>query len=160
MFHPKSFIHAIVHYKTGLTKMLAHDTTMEIPLINSMHTNTETFKFNDANFNYDKLNTRNFSKPNKSNYPLLEILKNEFKNTYFEIILVSLNDLLVKKYLENEIQYASIHILLLKLIKISFFKKYYNSKPKNIKDIKNMVNITNQYLKKYLIKHDYINKKY
>ena len=87
-------------------------------------------------------------------------LVSEFKNTYFEIILVSLNDLLVKKYLENEIQYASIHILLLKLIKISFFKKYYNSKPKNIKDIKNMVNITNQYLKKYLIKHDYINKKY
>ena len=41
---------------------------------------------------------------------------------------------------------------MLKLIKIPFFKKYYNIKPKNIKDIKNMVKITNQYLNEYIKK--------
>ena len=37
LIHPKSYIHAIVHFRTGLTKFLAHNTTMEIPIINSLY---------------------------------------------------------------------------------------------------------------------------
>ena len=29
LIHPKSYIHAIVHFKSGLIKLLAHDTTMD-----------------------------------------------------------------------------------------------------------------------------------
>ncbi len=152
LIHPKSFVHAIVHYKTGLTKFLAHNTTMQIPIINSIYSQQDTYEFDTNNFNFKNLNGKNFIKPNKLNYPLLKILKNNFKNTYFEIILVSINDFLVNKYLENKIKYYLIHQLLLKLIKIPFFKKYYNIKPKNIKDIKNMVKITNQYLNEYIKK--------
>ena len=36
LIHPKSYIHAIVHFNNGLTKFLAHDTTMEIPIANAI----------------------------------------------------------------------------------------------------------------------------
>ena len=52
IIHPKSHIHAIVHFKTGLTKFLAHETTMEIPIINSLYKNNEKFSFNTKDFNY------------------------------------------------------------------------------------------------------------
>ena len=54
LIHPKSYVHAIVHFKTGLTKFLAHDTTMLIPIINSLHLKNEKFQFNNKNFNFYK----------------------------------------------------------------------------------------------------------
>ena len=77
-----------------------------------------------------------------------------FNNTYFEVILVSVNDLLVKKYLENKISYFSVHKFMLYLIKKPFLSKFFDLKPKNIDDIKNMVSKTNQYVEKYLKYND------
>ena len=99
----------------------------------------------NSNFSYDKLNGLNFIKPNIKKFPLLKILNYEFKNSYFEIILVLINDILVKNYLANRISYISIHNKMLKLLKKPYFTKYYSSRPKNIKDIKFMVKIVNQY---------------
>ena len=67
-------------------------------------------------------------------------------SSYFETILITINDYLVYKYLDNKINYHSIHYNLLNLINNSFFKKYYKLKPKSINDIKDMIKITNQYL--------------
>ena len=39
LIHPRSYIHAIIHFKNGLIKFLAHDTTMEIPIANSLFLN-------------------------------------------------------------------------------------------------------------------------
>ena len=80
---------------------------------------------------------------------MLKILNYKFENTYLEIILVSINDNLVRNYLESKISYISIHKIMLKLLKKSYFIKYYNSKPKNIRDIKLMVVRVNQYIEKY-----------
>ena len=76
------------------------------------------------------------------------MLKNiKIKNTYFEIILVSINDELVKKYLKNQISFISLQKNILKLIKDPYFTKYYNKKPNNINDIKIMVEKVTDYLK-------------
>ena len=91
--------------------------------------------------------------PKIENFPLLKILNQKYWNSYFEIILVSLNDALVKKYLANKISYFSIHDIILGLIKKPYFTKFYKSKPKNIKEIKTMVDIVNNYLKYYLKKY-------
>ena len=72
------------------------------------------------------------------------------KASFFEIILVSLNDNLVNKYLKKEINYISIQKNLLKLIKRPFFRKFYKLKPKNIYDIKKMQDISKNYLEKNL----------
>ena len=36
LVHPKSYVHAIIKFKNGLIKIIAHDTTMEIPIFNSL----------------------------------------------------------------------------------------------------------------------------
>ena len=150
LIHPKSYIHAIVHFKTGLTKFIAHDTTMQIPILNSLHKSNETFSFNNKNFNFKILNGENFIKPDEHNFPLLRILKNNYLNSYFETILITINDELVKRYLDNKISYISIHKTLLKLIKMPYFTKYFRASPNNINDIKFMVKKTLNYLNKYL----------
>ena len=153
LVHPKSYIHAIVHFKNGLTKFLAHNTTMEIPITNAIYVNNYNY-YHKHNFDFNKLNGNNFIKPSKKNFPLLKLLNYNFNNTYFEVILVSINDLLVKKYLENKISYFSVHKFMLYLIKEPFLSKFFDLKPKNIDDIKNMVNKTNQYVEKYLKYND------
>ncbi len=145
LIHPKSYVHAIIHFKNGLTKFLAHDTTMEIPIINFLNLKNENFTYN-SKFNYSNLNGVNFIKPDVKNFPLLKIINNRFKNTYFEIILVTLNDSLVNLYLQNKISYFSIHNLLISLLKKPYFTKYYNYSPKNINEIKNMVDKVKKYI--------------
>ena len=66
-----------------------------------------------------------------------------------EIILVSLNDALVNLYLNNIISYISIHDLMIKLLKKSYFVRYYDTYPKNINDIRNMVKKVNKYIERY-----------
>ena len=149
LIHPKSYVHAIVHFKNGLTKFLTHNTTMEIPIINAIYTNNYDYR-DKHNFNHNKLNGNNFTKPSKQNFPLLKILENNFNDSYFEVILVSINDLLVKKYLENKISYISVHNYMLTLLKKPFLSKFYVLKPKTIDDIKFIVEKTNQYVEKYL----------
>ncbi len=150
LIHPKSYVHAIVHFKTGLTKFIAHDTTMQIPILNSLYKSNEKFFFNNKNFNFKILNGENFIKPDIKNFPLLKILKNKYLNTYFETILITINDELVKRYLNNKISYITIHKTLLDLIKMPYFTKYFRSSPNNINDIKIMVKKTLNYLNKYL----------
>ncbi len=154
LIHPKSYLHAIVNFKNGLTKLVAHETTMEIPIANALYSSKNNYIYKSSNFNYHKLNSLNFIKPNLKNFPLLKILNHKFKNTYFEIILVSINDMLVKNYLLNKISYISIHNKMLELLNKPYFIKYYSSKPKNIKDIKSMVEIVNQYIIKNLKLND------
>ena len=146
LIHPKSYVHAIVDFNSGLTKLLAHKTTMEIPIFNSLYLYETNIKYDHDNFDFKKLNGINFTRPSVKNFPLLKILSYKIKNTFFEIILVSINDALVKKYLNNQIPYLSIHKIMLDLLKKPYFTKFYSKKPKNIKEIKNMVHKVNQYV--------------
>jgi 1-deoxy-D-xylulose 5-phosphate reductoisomerase len=145
LIHPKSYVHAIIHFKNGLTKLLAHDTTMEIPIINFLNSKNDNFTYNNS-FNYLNLNGLNFIKPKKTNFPLLNIINHNFNDTYFEIILVTINDKLVNLYLNNSISYYSIHKLLLILLRKPYFSKHYNKSPKNINEIKNMVDSVKKYI--------------
>ena len=91
----------------------------------------------------------NFIKPNDNNFPLIKILNYKFENTYFEVILITINDTLVKMYLDKSIKYITIHKMIIKLLKKPYFTKYYKDSPKNINDIKNMVNKVEKYLHTY-----------
>ena len=151
LIHPSSYIHAIVFFKTNLIKFLAHDAKMTIPISNALGIEN---KFNKkiVTKNFLEMNNINFQKPNLKKFPLLEILKLIPENySYFETILVTLNDELVSKYLSGDINYLSIQKNLLKLIKNPYFKSYYKLKPKNIYDIKNMIDLTKSYLNDKLV---------
>ena len=154
IIHPLSFIHAIVFFKGNIIKILAHDTNMKIPISNALDIHNKTLNTKIYNQIY-KLNSLRFEKPKKNQFPILSIIDLiPEKNSYFETILITLNDCLVHKYLKNEINYISLQLNLLKLIKSPFLVKFYNLKPKNIYDIKKMINITNNYIKKEIIYYD------
>ena len=99
IIHPKSYIHAIVHFNNGLVKFLAHDTNMAVPIMNSLYMNEKIFFYNEGNLKFDLLNGINFIKPNIKKFPVINLL-NKVKNrsSYFETILISINDYLVEKY--------------------------------------------------------------
>ena len=52
IIHPKSYIHAIVHFKNGLVKFLDHDTNMTIPIMNSLYMNHESIIYKEGNVKY------------------------------------------------------------------------------------------------------------
>ena len=153
IIHPKSYIHALVNFKNGLTKILVHDTQMEIPIFNSIFYNTfETYKKN-KDINFQNLNGKNFIKPSNSIFPLLKLIKDYKKNdSYYEIILVIVNDYFVKKFLDGKINFQKMQIKLIKQLKDPYLSKYYNKYPKKINDVYMIVNK----VKKYLYKNEKI----
>ena len=149
IIHPKSYVHAIVHFNNGLVKFLEHDTSMAVPIMNSLYINGKPFKYKDGNVKFESLNGLNFINPNVKKFPvvkLLSLIKN--KPSYFETILISINDYLVDKYLKGDINYFTINTYLIKLIKTPYFTRYYKSEPKNIIDIQIMVRRVINYLNK------------
>ncbi len=155
LIHPTSYIHAIVFFKGEIIKMLAHNTKMTVPIAYALDAYRKKSKKIYIQNDLKKLNNIKLINPDIVKFPLLNLIKTiPEKDSYFETILVTLNDELVKNYLNRNIKYFYIEKYLLKLIKNPYFKKFYKLKPKNILDIKNMVNITKNYLNLKLSKYD------
>ena len=145
--HPKSIIHALVVFKNGLVKVLIHDTSMEIPIFNIIFNDRKINFYKKTNINFQNLNGINFVEPDKIKFPYINILrKKRILDTYFEVILVTINDELVKLFLQNKISFVEMQKLLLKLINSNIFTKYYKEYPKNINDIYIMSDKVKKYL--------------
>ena len=133
--HPTSYIHAIVKFKNGLIKIVAHDTTMKIPIFNSINTNNH-LSIRTNNLDLKKLNLLNLKEVNNNFFPVINILKKlPNKISLFETVIVTINDYLVDLFLKKKITYIQLQNLLLKLIKKKIFQKYKKLKPKKIEDI-------------------------
>ena len=110
IIHPKSYVHAIVHFKNGLVKFLAHDTNMAVPIMNSLYMNTKNFNYNDGKLKFELLNGLNFIKPEIKKFPVVKLLSRvKNKSSYFETILITINDYLVEKYLNGDINYFALN---------------------------------------------------
>ena len=138
LVHPKSYIHAIVKFKNGLIKIIAHDTTMKIPIFNTLFFNTnKTIKTSDLNL--DILNNLNLIKIDPKRYPMIKLLNLlKDKHTLYDTIVVSANDVLVNLFLQKKIKFTEINIKLFKFIKAKEFLKYRNIYPQNLNDILNL----------------------
>jgi len=147
VIHPKSYVHALVNFKNGLSKILIHETKMEIPIFNSIFDKTSVIYKKNKDINFQNLNGENFIKPSNSVFPLLKVIKYYKKNdSYFEIILVTVNDYFVKKFLNGQINFQKMQIKLLNKLKDPYLSKYYKKFPKKINDIFKMVYKVNAYL--------------
>ena len=132
--HPKSYVHAIVKLKNGLTKIVVHDTNMRIPIFNSLYSFKK--KINSKKLDFKTLNNLDFRYTSPNKFPLIKILKMLPNNTsLFETILVSINDTLVELFLNNNIKFTDISKKMNKIINLYRLKKYKNIKPKNIEEI-------------------------
>ena len=52
LIHPKSYVHAIVKFKNGLTKLVVHDTNMKIPIANSLYASSKIINSKSINLKF------------------------------------------------------------------------------------------------------------
>ena len=135
LVHPKSYAHALIQFKNGLTKLLIHDTNMSIPIFNSLYElNKKNIK--SKNLDFSIINDLRFEKINFKRFPVVKILNNMQNNhSLYETVIVAANDQLVEMFLDNKIQFLDISRILLRTLKNKEFLKYKHIKPKNIAEI-------------------------
>ena len=138
LIHDKSYIHAIVNFNNGLSKILTHDTNMEIPIFNTIYYNTNrSIKSNDVNFKI--LNNLDLKEVDTKRFPSVNILKLvPNKISLFETVIVSANDELVDMFLNKKINFNKIYLILHKIINLKEFIKYKKKYPKNVNEITNL----------------------
>tara|TARA_B100000768_G_scaffold68885_1_gene66321 strand:+ start:1495 stop:2664 length:1170 start_codon:yes stop_codon:yes gene_type:complete len=135
LVHPKSYVHAIVKFTNGLTKILVHDTNMTIPIFNSIYPDFQK-EIKSKNFDINKMNDLNFKEIDLKRYPLVRVLSLLSNNcSLFETVIVSANDTLVNNFLKHKIKFNDISILLFKIVNQLEFRKYKKIAPKTVEDI-------------------------
>tara|TARA_B100001989_G_C24488761_1_gene438384 strand:+ start:1 stop:1110 length:1110 start_codon:yes stop_codon:yes gene_type:complete len=134
IIHPKSYVHAILKFKNGLTKLVVHDTNMKIPIFNSLYSSNHNINSNKLDLSI--LNNLNFQNIDLKRFPMLRILnKLPEKSSLFETVLVSINDKLVNLFLANRIKFTDISKKMNNMLELIEFKKFKKLKVKNIEDI-------------------------
>ncbi len=148
LIHPKSYVHALLKFNNGLIKIIAHDTTMKIPIFNTIFNNSKK-KLKSKKLNIDVLNNLEFKKVDPNRYPMIKLLNFlPKKHSLFETVIVSANDALVNLFLDKKIKFIDIQKKLFKFIKLKEFSKYKKIFPNNAKDIINL----NNYVRLKIIK--------
>ncbi len=137
IIHPKSYVHAILKFKNGLTKIIVHDTNMKIPIYNSLYDSNRLI--DSKKLDLKILNDLNFQNIDSKRFPIIKILnKLPEKPSLFETVLVSINDKLVKLFLMNRIKFTDIFKKMNSMLELNEFKKF--KKFRVINDIMNLNN--------------------
>ena len=148
LIHPSSYVHALIKFNNGMTKIIVHDTNMKIPIFNTLFFN-ENEKLLSKELNIKNLNNLNFNEVDKIKYPMINILNFlPKKHSLFETLIVSANDTLVELFLSDKIKFNDIYKILIKLITLNEFKKLKTKYPQSIKEILDL----NNYVRLKIIK--------
>ena len=136
--HPKSYVHAIIKFKNGLSKFLIHEPDMMIPIYNSIYFE-ENKNLNSSHLNFKILNNLNFQKVKKNKFPLIGLLNKLPKySSLFETVLITINDYLVFKFLERKINFQELIKLIYQISNLKEFQKFRKIRPTNLKQIYNL----------------------
>jgi len=136
--HQKSYVHALVQFKNGMSKIITHDTNMKIPISNTLYNGLPP-KTKSSNLKIKILNNLSLHKIDVKKFPLVKILKTlPNKHSLFETILVSANDTYVNQFINGKIEFVDISKKVLKILNLKESIKYKNIPPKKIQDILNL----------------------
>ena len=136
LIQPTSYVHSVIKFFGGIIKVLIHDTSMKIPIFNSLYSDSKTEVTLNNKLNLNLINKLNFQKVPQNKFPIYKILSILPKSdSLFETILVSANDTLVDLFLKKKIPYNKIHFYLNKILSLKEFTKYKKKMPTNINDI-------------------------
>jgi len=151
LLHSNSYVHAILKFKNGLIKLIAHDTTMKIPIFNTLYFQ-QTKKIFSKDLKLNILNNLKFIKPDVKRYPMMKLLKLlPIKPSLYETVIVSANDCLVELFLKEKIGFLNIQKELFKIISSKEFIGYKKKVPNKVEDILNL----NNYVRLKLLKKVY-----
>jgi len=135
LVHPSSYVHAIIKFKDGMIKIIAHDTNMKIPIFNSLYDNQHKNIQSDQ-LNLKKLNSLNLKQVDTNKFPSIKIIKRlQNKESLLETIIVLANDELVNLFLLKKINFTDIDNILQRLINMNEITNLSKKKPMNIRSI-------------------------
>ena len=136
--HPSSYVHAIVKFNDGITNIVLHDTTMKIPIYNTLYSDDIKI-LKSKKLDFKVLNNLDLKKIDTKKFPLVKIIDNLPKKiSLFETVIVSANDKLVDYYINGQIKFDQIQTKLLNFINNKEFRKFKRIKPKKIENIINL----------------------
>ena len=143
--HKESKVHAAVVLKNGLVHLVAHNTSMSIPIKNSLLDNIlpmaeKNFflKKKCFNFSFDEINLKKF----KMITLAYKVLNYGQRGCIFYNVV---NDILVDLYLNKKIFYYQIYNILNKIIKKKKLIPYFKKKIKNLNDIYETISYAKSY---------------
>ena len=152
LIHPKSYIHALLKFNNGLIKIIAHDTTMKIPIFNTLFFNSDQ-KLISKKINLKSLNNLNFKKVNLKRFPMVKLLSFiPNHQSLYETVIVSANDTLVELFLKQKIKFIDIQKKLFQILKMKEFLKYKKVYPLKVKDILDLNNYVRLKIKEKVYK--------
>jgi 1-deoxy-D-xylulose-5-phosphate reductoisomerase len=135
LVHKNSYLHAIIKFKNGVSKLVVHDTSMSIPIFNTLYSK-DMKNLKSKKINIQKLNNLDLKKVDKKKFPVINILKRmSHKSSFLETILVAANDVLVELFLDKKINYNLISSELIKIVNSKEFLRYKHVSPSNIEEI-------------------------
>ena len=138
LVHPKSYVHAMIKFSNGLTKILIHETDMKIPIFNSLYPPFKK-KIKSKKIDFEILNNLDFQNVDLKRFPIVKLIKHlPNRDSLFETVIVSANECLVENFLNKKIKFLDISKFLLKIIQSKKFQKYKLKKPINIEEIKSL----------------------
>ena len=151
ILHPSSYVHALIKFSNGLINIIAHDTSMKVPIFNTIY--WDEFKsLKTEKINFPKLNSLNFINADKINFPLLDLIKRlPIKDSLFETVIVSANDCLVKLFLDKKIRFTDISKILLKITNMIIFKNFKKRIPKKVSDIIKTKDFTEKFINNFYL---------
>ena len=137
LIHPNSLVHAIIHLKNGLIKLLYHDTSMVIPLANAIFEgNLDIDKFYKKKKNKNEISDNLiFKKVNKKTFPVIKLKERLNEHPSTPIIINAANEMLVGEFLKKKMPYLNIYKHIFSIMNDRNYKKYAIKKPLNIKQI-------------------------
>jgi len=137
--HTESKVHSVVILKNGLVYLLAHNTSMRIPIENSLLTSKSVFK--NKNFFLKKnFFSLSFDEHNLKKFKMLRLAYIACNYGPRGCIFYNVvNDFLVYLYLNNKIFFYQIYDNLKKIMLNHKLKKYFKKKIKNLNDINETV---------------------
>ena len=136
MIHPQSYVHSIIRFKNGLTKMILYNTDMKIPISNTLYKSENNF-FKTTNLEIKHLNNLNFQKVNLKTFPSIKLLNKCFSlGLSTPIIINAANEVLVDLFLKGKIEFLDIVKMINRILRDQDFKKYAKRNASSVKGIK------------------------
>ena len=150
--HKESLAHCAIVLKNGIVRIIMHDTSMTIPIRNSLFDN-QYFGHKKNIFNIKKNFQLNFNESSLNEFKIIKLGYKILKNGHCSWILFKVfNDFFVEKFLRKEIFFYQITKNLIKIFDIKSIMKCCKKDIKNISDILFVVNYAKTFIENYKIK--------
>ena len=136
IIHPQSYVHSIIRFKNGLTKMILYNSDMKIPISNLIYKDNNKF-INSKKIKSKTLDKMNFFEVDKKKFPSVKLIDKCLNlGPSCSIIVNAANEVLVELFLKGKISYLDIVDTINMIFKDKEFKKYARRKAGSINDIK------------------------